>query len=69
MIILLDFDVFPEARNYRGYLVRIWRSGSASPWRASARDTKTGKKYHFTRLEDLFLFLGEETNDDLKPEA
>lgn len=64
MIILLDFDDSPDARNYRGYLVRIWRSGTESPWRASARDTKTGKEYYFTRLENLFLFLGEDANDD-----
>jgi hypothetical protein len=50
-------------KNYKGYLVRIWRSSSQAPWRASARDTMSGEQHHFANLEKLLLFLREETTD------
>jgi hypothetical protein len=52
-----------EGANYKGYLVRLWRSDARSYWRASAQDIQTGHRYHFARLENLFLFLGEQTTD------
>jgi hypothetical protein len=50
-------------KNYKGYLVRVWRSDSQAPWRASAQDTMSGEQHHFANLENLLLFLREETTD------
>lgn len=52
-----------NAANYKGYLVRIWRSSARAPWRAFAHDTLTGKEHHFAKLEKLLLFLRDETRD------
>jgi hypothetical protein len=53
-----------ETMNHKSYMVRIWRSSSQSPWRVSVRVTQTGEQFQFARLENLFLFLSEETADD-----
>ena len=60
---MLEAGISAEAMNYKGYLVRIWRSSSQSPWRASVRDTQTGERRQFARLENLFLFFDKETTD------
>lgn len=60
---MLEASISTEAMNYKGYLVRIWRSSAQSPWRASTRNTKTGEMHQFSSLETLFLFLREETTD------
>lgn len=60
---MLETGIFTETTNYKGYLVRIWRSSSHSPWRASTRNTNTGEQHQFATLEALFLFLREETTD------
>lgn len=60
---MLETGIFTETSNYKGYLVRIWRSSSQSPWRASTRNTKTGEQHQYSSLENLFLFLSEETTN------
>ena len=60
---MLETGTSAESNNYRGYLVRIWRSSAQSPWRASIRDTHTGEQRHFAQLEALYCFLDEETTD------
>jgi len=65
---VLETGSSAESNNYKGYLVRIWRSSSRSPWRVSIRDTQTGKQHHFAQLEALYSFLGEETSDQQQPQ-
>jgi hypothetical protein len=43
--------------NYQAYLLRLWRDGAQTPWRASLQSTATERKYHFATLEALFAFL------------
>ena len=58
-----EIRVPSEGAIYKGYLVRLWRSDAHSTWRASAQDIETGQLNYFARLENLFLFLGEQTTD------
>ncbi len=60
---MLETGISDKTTNHKSYMVRIWRSSSQSPWRASVRVTQTGEQIQFARLENLFLFLGKETTD------
>ncbi|MBN2005136.1 MAG: hypothetical protein JXA21_17385 [Anaerolineae bacterium] len=52
------------------YLLRLWRYGRQSAWRASLRDVRSGETRHFARVEGLWAFLqgvmkgGEKQNVD-----
>jgi len=53
--------------DYQAYLLRLWREGTQSPWRASLQSTSTEEMYHFATVEALFAFLDgrlKEPNDD-----
>jgi hypothetical protein len=51
-------------RRYRSYLVRLWASESdQAAWRASAEDTLTGERKHFSGLAQLFQFLEQQTRE------
>jgi hypothetical protein len=60
---MLETGISAEMINHKSYLVRIWRSSSQSPWRASVRVIQTGEQYQFARIENLFLFFSKETTD------
>jgi hypothetical protein len=42
------------------YLVRLWRNGRHSDWRASLHKVRTGQTQHFARPEALWAFLQAE---------
>ncbi len=48
-----------QARDYKSYLLRLWRNGSTNStgWRASVEDARTGERFGFASLEELFAFL------------
>ena len=53
--------------DYQAYLLRLWREGTQTPWRASLQSTSTEAMYHFATVEALFAFLDgrlKEPNDD-----
>ena len=52
-----------EEQRYKSYLVRLWQTESMGEWawRASIENAHTGERKGFARLEQLFLFLEEET--------
>ena len=51
-----------ESRSiHRMYVLRLWRDGPRSPWRASVKPVSTGKETHFANLENLCVFLQTET--------
>jgi hypothetical protein len=60
---MLEKGISVETMNHKSYMVRIWRSSSQSPWRASVRVIHTGEQRQFARLENLFLFFSKETTD------
>jgi hypothetical protein len=50
-----------ERRDYRSYLLRLWRVGpEEAAWRASLESPHTGEHTGFASLEDLFGFLEKE---------
>ena len=50
-----------ERRDYRSYLLRLWRVGTEEVvWRASLESSHTGEHIGFASLEDLFAFLEKE---------
>jgi hypothetical protein len=48
---------------YQAYLLRLWAETSAGQpvWRASLEDSHTGTRQGFASLEQLFVFLKEQT--------
>jgi hypothetical protein len=53
---------------YHAYLVRLWQERPQSPWRALAKDVRTGQEFRFATLEQLFLFLHGRTMGERAPE-
>ncbi|MBN2394553.1 MAG: hypothetical protein JXR84_27730 [Anaerolineae bacterium] len=43
--------------DYFSYLLRIWRTGKNSAWRASLEDPQTGERRGFGSFEALWAFL------------
>jgi hypothetical protein len=43
--------------NYRSYLLRLWRDGEGSQWRASLEDIASGQKQFFANIALLIEFL------------
>ncbi len=56
----------PNAKQYRSYLLRLWCEAPDRRWRASLEDTRTGKRIGFASLEQLFAFLMEQVDSDMK---
>ncbi len=48
-----------KGADYKSYLLRLWRNDSivSSGWRASVEDARTGERFGFASLEELFAFL------------
>ena len=52
------------------FLLRLWRHGRQSAWRASLRDVRSSETRHFAQVEALWTYLqgvmkgGEKQNDD-----
>jgi hypothetical protein len=44
---------------YFSYLLRMWRTGEHSAWRASLEDPQTGERRGFGSLEALLSYLVE----------
>ncbi len=56
----------PNSRPYRSYLLRLWCEAPDRRWRASLHDPRTGKRFGFASLEQLFAFLMEQADSDIK---
>ncbi|MCJ7549889.1 MAG: hypothetical protein MUQ30_09440 [Anaerolineae bacterium] len=49
---------------YRSYLLRLWHTGEAGPWKASLEDPLTGRRRGFGSLRALFAFLLQQTRSN-----
>ena len=49
--------------NYLAYLVRLWRE-SETNWRGTLENPHTGQRHAFASIEELLLFLKQQTSDD-----
>jgi hypothetical protein len=48
----------PEStQEYYAYLLRMWRTGSDGPWRASLEDAQTGERVGFSSLAEACSYL------------
>jgi hypothetical protein len=46
--------------NYQSYLLRMWKDGENGEWRVVLLSIPTQERRHFSSLEALFDFLGEQ---------
>ncbi len=47
-----------KANDQHSFVLRLWRGNSiSSGWQASVEDARTGDRYGFSSLEELFAFL------------
>jgi hypothetical protein len=53
-----------KPRAYFSYLLRLWRSDEATPWRASLEDARTHEQHAFPETDLLFAFLREQMQAD-----
>ena len=49
--------------DYQSYLLRLWRDGAQTTWRASLQSTSTDQTYQFASIEALFAFLSMHTGE------
>jgi len=46
---------------HQSYLLRLWRSGADSGWRASLQSVQSGERHMFADLDSLLAFLVEQS--------
>ncbi len=64
----ISYDDKDKRVIYRSYLLRLWctdQSGECE-WRASLEDSHTGEQVAFANLEQLFVFLMEQSTHSPK---
>lgn len=55
-----------RSATYQAFLLRLWREGVHSSWRASLY-TATEKVYHFATADALLAFLDQQMAEDDHP--
>jgi len=50
-----------NSSTYQAYLLRLWWDGEQQPWRALLENPYTGERHGFASLEQLFVYLQEQT--------
>jgi hypothetical protein len=60
-----------EQPHYISYLLRVWRANGNGEvaWRASLESPHTGERIGFANLNELFIFLQQQTDEGLNWEA
>lgn len=54
-----------DTSHYHAFLLRLWRDGDTTPWRATVQDTRTGERLNFATLQLLLTFLERQTGEAL----
>jgi hypothetical protein len=52
-----------ETRNYRAYLLRLWRESDRDPWRATLEDPHTGQRLGFVGIDRLVAYLRRQASE------
>lgn len=60
---MLNYQPYP----YAAYVLRLWRDGAQTPWRAVLECARTGEQHPFASLSDLYAFLDAETGTARAP--
>jgi hypothetical protein len=53
------------AREYKAYLLRMWRDNQNSSWRALLENPNNGERAAFATLEELVAFLEATTGESI----
>ncbi|MEJ5224737.1 MAG: hypothetical protein WHV44_09810 [Anaerolineales bacterium] len=56
-----------QSTHYKAYLLRLWREGNDSAWRATLEDAHSDTQRGFASLQALFDFLSEVTGQPAAP--
>lgn len=58
-----------QARVYRSFLLRLWRSNREEPshWMASVEETGSGERHGFATLDDAMAFLEAQIEGQEQP--
>ena len=54
-------------RDYKAYLLRLWRDKPESPWRAALENPNSGERIAFATLVELGAFIEELTGERIRP--
>jgi hypothetical protein len=54
-----------EKNSYHSYLLRLWKDGDHTPWRASLEDPRNGTQLNFAELKQLVAYLEKETGEEI----
>jgi hypothetical protein len=54
-------------REYKAYLLRLWRESHEATWRALLENPNSGERAAFATLEDLVAFLEAKTGEVIRP--
>lgn len=53
---------------FHSYLIRLYSDSRQEPWRATAKQVSDGREVHFASLEQLFLYLHQQTIAAVQPD-
>jgi hypothetical protein len=56
-------------REYKAYLLRLWRESHESAWRALLENPNRGERVAFATLGELVAFLEDKTGEMIRPLA
>ena len=54
---------------YQVFLLRLWRTHTGAPWRASLESTESSAQHHFASIDDLAHFLQTKAHQSTDDEA
>jgi hypothetical protein len=54
-------------RDYKAYLLRLWRDKQELPWRAALENPNSGERIAFATLVELVAFIEETTGEQIRP--
>ena len=57
------------AREYKAYLLRLWRESQEAGWRALLENPNSGERAAFATLTELVTFLETQTGEMIRPLA
>jgi hypothetical protein len=61
MVMAHRYNLF-RRKNYHSYLLRLWREGETTGWRASLQETGSEQHQQFANLELLVDYLYRQTS-------
>jgi len=56
-------------REYKAYLLRLWRENHEAAWRAMLENPNSGERAAFATLGELVAFLEDKTGEVIRPLA